>query len=86
MLPRVGLALGAGTLFFLVSNFAVWMSGGGYGHPHTLAGLMSTYADGIPFYRNELIANALGTVALFGLDGLLAPVLAGRGGEAVETH
>ncbi|HEY8399299.1 MAG TPA: DUF6580 family putative transport protein [Flavihumibacter sp.] len=66
-LIQVGVAsLVAPTLYFLLSNFAVWMFGGGWGHPKTFDGLMMTYADGIPFYQGNLMATVVFGVVLFG--------------------
>jgi hydrogenase/urease accessory protein HupE len=72
MPARIGAAVAGSTLFFVLSNFAVWIGGEGYSYPMTLGGLLSTYAAGLPFYRNGLIADVAGTVVLFGLDGVLA--------------
>lgn len=47
-------AVVSSTLFFLVTNFGVWMQG--Y-YPPTLDGLMTSYIMGIPFYKNMLIGN-----------------------------
>jgi hypothetical protein len=69
---RLAAAAGAATLFFVVSNFAVWAGGEGFGFPRTLGGLLSTYTVGLPFYRNGLMADLAGTVVLFGLDALLS--------------
>lgn len=66
-----GLSVAASTLFFLASNFAVWAGGEGYGYPMTWAGLVATYIDGLPFYRNSLVADLVGTSVLFGLDAVL---------------
>jgi hypothetical protein len=63
--------LAAPTAYFLASNFMVWIGGGGFGHPKTLAGLMQTYTDGIPFYTNSLWATALFAGILFGGYALL---------------
>ena len=46
----------APTLFFLMSNFGVWLG------QHTIytkdfSGLMTCYAAGLPFYKNSLIAT-----------------------------
>src|SRR6185437_10257521 len=47
--PRlVVTALASSVLFFLVSNFGVWMAGDMY--PHTPAGLGTSYLAGIPFF------------------------------------
>lgn len=39
-------------LFFLASNFTVWLGGGGLGHPKTFDGLMLCYYDGLAFLRD----------------------------------
>ena len=38
-------------LFFLASNFFVWLGGGGFARPKTFEGLVQVYADGLAFYR-----------------------------------
>jgi DMSO reductase anchor subunit len=73
------------TSFFLVSNYGVWASGFN-GYPHTLAGLITCYAAGLPFYRNDLISTSLVLAAAFGVEALLrrsreeraAPALAAK--------
>ena len=68
--PRVGrwllpvLALGGSTLFFLTSNLATW--GEGLLYPMTLSGLIECYTQAIPFFRNSLAADLMGTAFLFG--------------------
>jgi hypothetical protein len=81
---RLAAAAGAATVFFLVSNFAVWAGGEGFGFPRTFGGLISTYHVALPFYRNGLLADLAGTVVLFGLDALLSPARAG-GRQGVEA-
>lgn len=51
------------TLFFLVTNLAVWATFDTY--PRTLDGLLQCYAAAIPFYRNSLIATGIFGAALF---------------------
>ena len=58
------------TSFFLVSNFSVWASGFN-GYPHTLAGLVTCYVAGLPFYRNDLLSTSLVLAAAFGVEALL---------------
>jgi hypothetical protein len=58
--------IAAPTLYFLVSNFAVWIGGGGFNRPKTFEGLMTTYADGIPFYQGSLMATLLFSAVFFG--------------------
>lgn len=44
---------GAGSIiFFIISNFAVWLGGGGFARPRTLEGLKFTYFDALIFYRD----------------------------------
>jgi hypothetical protein len=66
-------SLAAPTAYFLVSNFLVWLGGGGYQHPKTMAGLMQTYVDGIPFYTGSVAATVLFAGILFGGYALLTP-------------
>ena len=44
--------IGGSLLFFLVTNFGVWVSGSFY--PKNVEGLISCYAAGIPFFGNTL--------------------------------
>ena len=57
----------APTLFFLLSNFAVWLGGM---YAHTFAGLAQCYTLALPFYRNDLVSTGVTAVALFGLPAL----------------
>lgn len=54
----------ASAIFFLVSNFGVWMQGLAY--PKTPAGLMMAYEAGIPFFWNTLAGNIIFSGVLFG--------------------
>jgi hypothetical protein len=65
-------AAAAPTIYFLISNLLVWMGGGGYHHPKTMAGLMQTYIDGVPFYTNSLWATGVFAAILFGGYALFA--------------
>lgn len=68
------LLLGAGSLgavlFFLVSNFGVWLTQALY--PHTAAGLAACYLAALPFFANTLLATLLWGAALFGGEHWLA--------------
>ena len=57
-------ALLSSTIFFIVTNFAVWMSGSMY--PLTIDGLLLCYTMAIPFFGNTL-AGTLFYVSLLGL-------------------
>lgn len=52
------------SVFFLISNFAVWLGGGMY--PPTFGGLAACYAAAIPFYGNSLTSGVLFSGILFG--------------------
>ncbi|ULQ56893.1 hypothetical protein KJS94_01610 [Flavihumibacter rivuli] len=59
-------SLAAPVLYFLVSNFAVWVSGGGFNRPRTMSGLLQCYADGLPFFQGSLMATVFFSAVLFG--------------------
>jgi len=61
-----GASLAAPTTYFLLSNFLVWIGGGGYHHPKTMEGLMLTLTDGLPFYKGSLLATGMFSVIFFG--------------------
>jgi len=67
-----GAALASSVSFFAVSNFAVWASGTMY--PKTLAGLMTCYAAGLPFFRRGLAGDMLFTAVMFGLPAVATVV------------
>jgi len=50
-------AVAAPTVFFLLSNFSVWMGTTEAVYPKDFSGLMTCYAAGLPFYKNALIAT-----------------------------
>lgn len=57
-------ALGSSVLFFIVTNFGVWVTQGMY--PMSVEGLVACYVAAIPFFQNSLLGNAFYTVVLFG--------------------
>ncbi len=78
VLRCVAATLASATSFFLLSNGAVWAGGAMY--PHTLAGLGTALAMGLPFYRNDLVSTGLTLGVLYGL-----PALARRIALAMEA-
>ena len=63
-------AVASATGFYIVTNFAVWM--GGTMYPHTVAGLMTSFVAGWPFYQyGTLPGTLLWTALLFGGFALL---------------
>lgn len=71
-LPRLFVgSLSASVVFFVLSNFGVWMAGMGY--PMTLAGLEACYIAALPFFVNTLLGDLFYSLVLFGLyEALLA--------------
>ncbi|HEX7456647.1 MAG TPA: DUF6580 family putative transport protein [Candidatus Nanoarchaeia archaeon] len=64
-LPRtvVLAAVGSSVLFFLITNFAVWLGGW---YPRNLAGLVEAYTMAVPFFRNTLLGDLFYTGVFFG--------------------
>jgi hypothetical protein len=58
-------AVSASVIFFLVSNFGVWLSSGMY--PHSVGGLAACYVAGLPFFQNTLAGDVVYTAILFGV-------------------
>lgn len=63
-----GVLLGP-TLFFILSNYAVWI--GGTMYPQTLIGLRACYIAALPFYRTDLQSTAIFAGLAFGVPVLL---------------
>ena len=59
-------SLTAPLVYFLASNFMVWLGGGGYGRPRTFNGLLQCYADGLPFLQTSLMGTIFFSAILFG--------------------
>ena len=71
-------AVWSGVIFFLVSNFGVWLLSGAY--PKSLAGLGACYWIAIPFYNgevtgsfllNSIVGNLFFSAILFGAYALI---------------
>lgn len=56
----------APTVYFFFSNFLVWSSGSGLQRPKTWDGLMMSFADGLPFYKNSLYGTLFFSAVFFG--------------------
>lgn len=62
---RIGVAaLSSSVLFFVITNFGVWLVGGLY--PTTMEGLVACYIAAIPFFRNMLLGDIVYAALLFG--------------------
>lgn len=64
-----GISVIASVLFFLISNFGVWVLGGMY--PLTASGLIACYTAAIPFFGNTLLGDLCYTGTMFASFALL---------------
>ncbi len=64
-----GYSLLGSVLFFLVTNFGVWLGSSMY--PPTAAGLVATYVAGLPFFQNTVFGTLFYSGLLFGSFALL---------------
>lgn len=62
----VAYGLSAATLFFVVSNFAVWVAADGVFYSQDMAGLLTCYTMALPFFANTLLGMAVYCSLLFG--------------------
>ncbi|HQE11398.1 MAG TPA: hypothetical protein PLQ78_01480 [Flavipsychrobacter sp.] len=75
-LSILGFSVSAAVLFFVVSNFGVWVAiqtgkADVFGYGTGVAGLINTYIAAIPFFKNTLISTVAGSAILFGAYHLL---------------
>lgn len=56
------------TIFFVVSNLGVWLSG--FLYPLTFAGLVQCFYMALPFFRSTLVSDFLYSGILFGVYAL----------------
>jgi hypothetical protein len=68
-------------LFFLITNFGVWLLWGFY--PKNFNGLVTCYLAGIPFFRNTLLGDFVYTFSFFGIYNLLTNKRTGLAKECV---
>ena len=66
VVQTVGATLAGSILFFVVTNFGVWISSQ-VSYPHNVAGLVECYVAAIPFFRNTLLGDVVYVGAMFGL-------------------
>jgi hypothetical protein len=59
-----GAAVASSVLFYVLTNFGMWLFSGFY--PRTLAGLEACYIAAIPFFQNTLAGDLFFTTLLFG--------------------
>ena len=67
----IAFSLAECVVFFILSNFFVWISGAGLSRPKTFSGLMQCYTDAIPFFGNSVLATLVFSGVLFGTYQLI---------------
>ncbi len=66
-------SIGGAVLFFVVTNFSVWITSGMYAH--SFSGLMLCYEAAVPFFRNTVASALLYSAVMFGAYELSAKYL-----------
>jgi hypothetical protein len=66
VLNVLGFAISGSVLYFLASNFTVWLGGGGLQRPKTFDGLLLCYSDALAFYRDYGLINGFAGNFLLG--------------------
>ncbi|MBM3248009.1 MAG: hypothetical protein FJZ10_01090 [Candidatus Omnitrophica bacterium] len=69
VLNIAGSSLVSAVLFFVVTNFGVWISGW---YPYTSKGLADCFIMGIPFFRATLLSTVVYSAVMFGAYELIA--------------
>ncbi|MCY7421063.1 MAG: hypothetical protein LH478_04890 [Chitinophagaceae bacterium] len=79
-------AVWSGLLFFIISNFGVWVLSGTF-YPKTFGGLMACYWAAIPFYQghvtgsfllNGIVGDLFFTALLFGIYSIIESKVAAQ--------
>ncbi len=69
VIPITSLTIAGAILFFVVTNFGVWLLFNTY--PKNAHGLFQCYVAAIPYFRGTLCGDLIGSAILFGGDQLL---------------
>jgi len=85
VVSTIGSSLAGSVLFFIVTNFGVWVLSA-VTYPHTVAGLTSCYVAAIPFFRNTLIGDLVYVGTLFGAFELGIRYVPGLRSAGVTEH
>ncbi len=64
-LPIFGAGLASSLIFFVLTNFAVWLGGSMY--PMTPQGLAQCFALALPFFQMTVLSTALFSAVMFGV-------------------
>jgi len=70
ILNVVGGSIAGAVLFFVITNFSVWLTSGMYSY--SFSGLVLCYEMAIPFFRNTLSSSLLYSAVLFGSYSIIS--------------
>lgn len=77
----IGAPLLTAVIYFVASNFVVWAAWGMY--PMTWGGLGACYAAALPFFRNSIVSEAAGGLAIYAAVRLYGAVESSKQSEAI---
>jgi len=69
----LGVSVTGSVIFFMVTNFGVWVMPGSM-YQTNINGLLNCYVAAIPFFRNTLIGDLFYVAAIFGLYELVKKI------------
>lgn len=69
VLKLASITIAGSVIFFIITNFAVWLVGNMY--PKTILGLINCYTAAIPFFKNSLVGDLFYTAILFSMFEIL---------------
>ena len=81
-----GAAIASSTLFFVVTNFGVWILDSGAFYPKSLGGLTACYVAAIPFFRNTLLGDLFYTAVVCGAFELADRLLPAASASHVSNN
>ena len=76
-------ALASSVSFFLISNGAAWLEYSMY--PKTFSGLLTSYAAGLPFFRNRVVGDLMFTAVMFSVPVIIAQFARKTRGEVTAA-
>lgn len=71
VLPIAGASLASSLIFYIITNFAVWMGDNGVMYSRNIDGLWMSYTAAIPFFWNGLAGDLFFSAVLFGAYSLV---------------
>lgn len=83
-LSILGAALSSSLIFFLVTNFGVFLLGELY--PFNLQGFVQCYILAIPFLKNSIVGDLLFSILLFGGSALIGKIASSRSLKAIPVR